>query len=75
MENNPMTYAEKTRARAAALRARRLYPGVVGEVLSSELLTWAEFGYRFGFGRTMALMRELERQEPPRMTLATARAI
>jgi hypothetical protein len=75
MENNPMTYAEKVRARAAAHRARLLYPGVVGEVLSSELLTWAEFGYRFGPGRTMALMQELERQVPPRMTLATARAV
>jgi hypothetical protein len=75
MKNDPITHAEKTRAREAALRARRLYPGVVGEVLSSELLTWAEFGFRFGPGRTMALLQELERQEPPRMTLMTARAV
>jgi len=26
----------------------RLYPGPVGEVLSRELLTWEEFGYRLG---------------------------
>jgi hypothetical protein len=75
MENNSMTYAEKARALAAALRARRLYPGIVGEVLSSELRTWAEFGFRFGPGRTIALMQELEREQPPRITLATARVV
>ena len=47
----------------------------MGEVLSSEPLTWAEFGFRFGPGRTMALMQELEQQEPPRMTPATVRAV
>lgn len=75
MSDEPMTHAEKARFRDAALRARRLYPGAVGEVLSSELLTWAEFGFRFGPGRTMDLMLELEQQQPERMTLATAKAV
>lgn len=44
----PMDYHEKVRVRAAAFRATRLYPGPVGEVLSRELLTWEEFGYRLG---------------------------
>lgn len=39
---------EHNRIRAAALRARRIYPGPVGEVLAFELYAWAEFGYRFG---------------------------
>lgn len=43
-----MDHHEKMRLRAAAFRATRLYPGPVGEVLSRELLTWEEFGYRLG---------------------------
>jgi hypothetical protein len=43
-----MTHAELTRIRAAANRARRLYPGPVGEVLYRELISWEEFGYRLG---------------------------
>lgn len=39
---------EKSRLRAAAFRATRLYPGPVGELLSLELMTWDEFGYRLG---------------------------
>lgn len=44
----PMDHHEKMRLRAAAFRVTRLYPGIVGEVLSKELLTWEEFGYRLG---------------------------
>lgn len=43
-----MDSAEKTRLRAAAYRAQKLYPGPVGDLLSMEILTWEEFGYRFG---------------------------
>lgn len=43
-----MDHHEKLRIRAAAFRAVRLYPGPVGELLSRELLTWEEFGYRLG---------------------------
>lgn len=42
---------EKMRLRAAAFRVTRLYPGPVGELLSREILTWEEFGYRIGGDR------------------------
>src|SRR5688500_4132963 len=48
MDPAPMDHHEKMRLRAAAFRATRLYPGPVGELLSRELLTWEEFGYRLG---------------------------
>ena len=37
-----------TVAATAPRGAARLYPGPVGELLSRELLTWEEFGYRLG---------------------------
>ena len=43
-----MTHDEKMRLRAAAWRVTRLYPGPVGELLSCELFSWEEFGYRLG---------------------------
>jgi hypothetical protein len=43
-----MDHQDKMRLRAAAFRATRLYPGPVGELLARELLSWEEFGYRFG---------------------------
>lgn len=44
----PMDHPERMRLRAAAFRAARLYPGPVGELISRELLSWEEFGYRLG---------------------------
>ena len=44
----PMDHYEKMRLRAAAFRASKVYPGPVGELLSQEILTWEEFGYRLG---------------------------
>jgi hypothetical protein len=38
---------DRSRVRAAALHARRIYPGRVGELLQRELSAYAEFGYRF----------------------------
>jgi hypothetical protein len=38
---------DRCRFRAAALHARRLYPGCVGELLYRELLAYADFGHRF----------------------------
>jgi len=35
------------RYRTAALRARRAYPGPVGELVSRELNAYADFGHRF----------------------------
>jgi hypothetical protein len=51
MEPVPMDHHEKMRVRAAAFRATRLYPGPVGELISRELLSWEEFGYRLGGSR------------------------
>ena len=34
--------------REAAVRANQIYPGPVGELLSRELLSWEQFGYRLG---------------------------
>jgi hypothetical protein len=43
----PLPFHERSRMRAAALHARRLYPGWVGELLYRELCAYADFGYRF----------------------------
>jgi len=43
-----MDHHEKMRLRAAAYRVKRVYPGVAGEILCSEILSWEEFGYRLG---------------------------
>lgn len=45
-----LDHHEKMRIRAAAFRATRLYRGPVGELLSRELLSWEEFGYRLHRG-------------------------
>lgn len=41
-----LTYDEASDVRAAAARAKHLYPGPVGEWLSNELRSWAAFGFR-----------------------------
>ena len=38
---------ERSRMRAAALHARRLYPGPLGELVYRELTAYADFGYQF----------------------------
>jgi hypothetical protein len=45
--SSTLSFTERTDIRTAALRARRLYPGEVGEVLYRELLAYADFGHRF----------------------------
>lgn len=40
--------ADRVRIREAAARAAQVYPGPVGELLSRELLSWEQFGYRLG---------------------------
>lgn len=51
-----LDHYEKMQIRQAAFKATRIFPGPIGEVLSREILTWEEFGYRFGSG---SLMRRL----------------
>lgn len=42
-----MPMHERSRYRAAAGHARRLYPGPLGELVFRELTAYAEFGHRF----------------------------
>ena len=39
---------EIMRYRAAALRATRIYPGAIGQLISREIIVWSDFGYRLG---------------------------
>lgn len=68
--------AEKTRLRAAAFRVTKLYPGPVGELLSRELLTWEEFGYRLGGSELMMrLVDHILKAEIPTSRPATTSAV
>ena len=49
---------EKMQVRAAAHRAKQLYPGPVGDLVARELLDWEQFGYRFT-GPSTALLRHV----------------
>jgi hypothetical protein len=40
-----MDYHLKSKYRAAAFRATRVFPGVIGQVLSEEILSLEEFGW------------------------------
>ena len=42
-----LAFQEQGRYRAAALHARRVVPGPVGELIHRELTAYADFGYRF----------------------------
>lgn len=53
-----MEWGERARIRLAAGRARLLHPGVVGEVLAAELLSWEEMGWRLGTGGHMVRLVE-----------------
>lgn len=60
----PMDHHERMRLRAAAFRATRVYPGAVGELLSRELLSWEEFGYRLGSqGLIMGIVNDVMNAE------------
>jgi len=38
----------RMRLRRAAARARHVYPGPVGQLVSREISNWEEYGYRLG---------------------------
>jgi len=38
----------RIRLRTAAARARRVYPGPIGQLISREISNWEEYGYRLG---------------------------
>lgn len=54
LEEGYMELHARSRYRAAAHHAKRAYPGAVGELLSKEILSWEEFGYRLGGEALMA---------------------
>lgn len=57
-----MDHLERARIRAAAFRATRVYPGPVGELISSEVMAWDELGIRLGSrSRIMALVEHIEK--------------
>lgn len=43
----PIAAHERSRLRAAALHARRVLPGGLGELVQRELTSYADFGWRF----------------------------
>jgi hypothetical protein len=52
--------AMRMRLRAAANRARKIYPGPVGELLHRELISWDEVGFMFGCrGLMIRLVNEI----------------
>lgn len=61
-----MTPDEAERVRRAAAEALRRYPGPIGELVSRELLTWHEIGWRLGHGQIiMRAVQELLATAPP----------
>jgi hypothetical protein len=64
---------ERSRYRAAAGHARRVYPGPLGELAYRELIAYAEFGYRFSDGGLPAIS-VLVRRLPPRLSAGTNRS-
>lgn len=61
-----MDMLDRARLRAAAFRATRIYPGVVGELICREVLAGEEFGYRLDSGRmTMKLVEHIEKAQLP----------
>jgi hypothetical protein len=70
-----MEMSDKSRFRAAAFRVTRLYPGPVGELLSREILTWEEFGYRLGGSGLMLKLVDyvLKTPLPPHETSTSVR--
>ena len=55
-----LEHHERSRIRAAAHRAKKLYPGPVAALIERELTSVAEFGFRFDRGgQTAALVHHL----------------
>ncbi len=57
-ETGMTDHRSRTQLRAAAFRARLVYPGPAGELIARELLSWDEFGHRLGGNRM--IMRLVE---------------
>lgn len=76
MTLDPMDHHDRMALRNAAFRATRVYPGPVGELVSRELLTWEEFGYRLGGDKlVMRLMKQIQEMEIPKNDSTTTGAV
>ena len=65
----PIAVHERSRLRAAALHARRVLPGGVGELVQRELTSYADFGWRFsGDALIPRLAAEILATPSPRRT-------
>ena len=53
----PMSHDERSTLRTAAFRARKLYPGPLGELAARELMAVDEFGFRFLNGSLIDRLR------------------
>jgi hypothetical protein len=61
-----MDHHDRSRLRAGAFKATKVYPGPVGELICSELLAYDEFGYRLGSKRkVMSLLEHVEKAVVP----------
>jgi UDP-N-acetyl-D-mannosaminuronic acid transferase (WecB/TagA/CpsF family) len=49
---------ERARLRFAAARAKLVYPDAVGDLISRELISWEQFGYRIGGKQTIIELLE-----------------
>lgn len=68
-----MDHHDKSRIRAGAFKATKVYPGPVGELICSELLAYDEFGYRLGSKRkVMCLLEHIEQAQLPTPVIAPA---
>ncbi len=70
----PFLNHERSRIRAAARHARRVYPGEIGELIFRELTAYAEFGIRFSVDAlvprlaTRILAMRAEDGDPPEVS-------
>ena len=61
-----LDYHEKMRLRAAADRARKVYPASIGDLIHYELMAWAEFGFRFGrYGMIRGVVDDVMKRPVP----------
>ena len=57
-----MEFAEKSRYRAAAMKARRLFQNSIGELIARELDTTVDFGWAPDVtGLSVRLLKDIER--------------
>ena len=61
------TYTQAHKIEQAARKAARLYPGVVGEVLSTEILSLTQFSWLGAGSRAARLMRAVTDTEEGNM--------